>query len=134
MLTIVPSKKPEFTFSTQPLRRTLSSVSELDAQLYEALRYIQGARIGRSEYRPDAFRGSGIDVSGARIVIIEDTWVTGATALSAAGALHEFGAESVLVIPMARLVNSSYWSEEHPYRERMMDGTFDPLSSTSWPR
>lgn len=73
-------------------------------------------------------------MAGERIVIIEDTWVTGATALSAAGALHEFGAENVLIIPMARLINSSYWSEDHPYREGMMDGTFDPVAPSSWPR
>lgn len=96
LLTIVPSKRPEFNFNSQPLRRALSSVAETDARLFEALRYIQGARIGRSEYRPDAFKRTGVDVSGARVVIIEDLWVTGATALSAAGALHEFGAESVL--------------------------------------
>lgn len=134
MLTIVPSKKPEFTFGTQPLRRALSSVSEIDAQLYELLKYIRGARIGRSEYRPDAFRKTGIDIAGKRIVIIEDTWVTGATALSAGGALHEFGAESVLIVPMARLINSAYWSADHPYREGMMDGTFDPVAPSSWPR
>ena len=134
MLTIVPSKRPEFTFDTQPLRRAVSSVAETDARLYEALRFIQGARIGRSEYRPDAFRRTGIDVSGARVVIIEDLWVTGATALSAAGALYEFGAESVVLIPMGRLVNSSYWPDDHPYREGMMDGTFDPIAVSSWPR
>lgn len=134
MLTIVPSKKPEFDFHTQPLRRALSRVTPLDAQLYEVLRYIPGARISRSEYRPDAFRRTGIDAANARVVIIEDTWVTGATALSAAGALFEFGAASVLILSMARLINSSYWSIDHPYREGMTDGTFDPLATSSWPR
>ena len=134
MLTIVPSKKPEFNFQSQPLRRALSRVTPLDEQLYELLHYIPGARIGRSEYRPDAFRRSAIDAGNARVVIIEDTWVTGATALSAAGALYARGAESVLILSMARLINSAYWSEDHPYREGMMDGTFDPMAPSSWPR
>lgn len=134
MLTIVPSKKPEFDFTSQPLRRALSLVDQLDAQLVQVLKYIPGARIGRSEYRPDAFWGTSIDVADARIVIVEDTWVTGATALSAAGALYSLGAASVLILSLARLINSSYWSTDHPYREGMVDGTYDPLSPFSWPR
>jgi len=134
MLTLVPSKKPGFTFSTQPLRKALSRVASLATLLKEVLHHVPGAQIGRSEYRSDAFRRTGISVVRERIVIIEDTWVTGATALSAAGALYAFGVANVLVLPIARLINSSYWSTDHPYREGMVDGTYDPLASTSWPR
>jgi hypothetical protein len=43
--------------------------------------------------------------------------VTGATAVSAAGVLLGFGAAAVAVLPIARVVDMSFWTDEHhPYR------------------
>ena len=44
-------------------------------------------------------------VHGARVLLVEDTWVSGANAQSAAAALHAAGASWVTVLTVARMLN-----------------------------
>ncbi len=128
LTTIVPSTSG-ISYADQPLRRTLARSPELNEQLTEGLTYIKGRQTKRRAYTPDVFRAS-IDVVGARVVLIEDTWVTGATAISAAGALLAAGALSVALFPIARIVEkNSYLSPK--YLELMDDS---PWQSTNWSR
>jgi hypothetical protein len=128
LTTIVPSTSG-ITYSLQPLRRTLARSPEIDKRLTECLAYIKGQQTQRRIYTPDVFRAS-VDVVGQRVVLIEDTWVTGATAISAAGALLEAGALSVAVLPIARIVEkNSYLSPK--YLERMSESAW---KSTDWAR
>lgn len=66
------------------------------------------------EYRPEIFAPVA-EVGGHRIILVEDTWITGATALSAAGALLDAGADSVVITPIARDMKPAFHGEEHPY-------------------
>lgn len=43
-------------------------------------------------------------ISGQRVVLVEDTWVTGSTALSAALAVRQAGARSIALVSIARMV------------------------------
>lgn len=87
--------------------------------LLQLLSFNTGALIPRQTYRPASF-STIAQVEGLRVVLIEDSWVSGATPLSAAGALHDAGA-SVLVLPIARVVdNPAYWGE-HPYVTQMTE-------------
>jgi orotate phosphoribosyltransferase len=70
------------------------------------------------------------DVEDARIILVEDTWITGATALSAAGALIEAGAEAVVITPIAREMKPAYHGDDHPYLEYLTA----PYRLTVWPR
>ncbi len=133
-LTIVPSKKAGIDYATQPLRMALSRVAAIESELRETLSYVPNITIARQTYHPEAFTAIGSHIEGSRIVIIEDTWVTGATCLSAAGALLREGAAATIILPIARLINSAFWSEDHPYRQGMMDGSYDPIAPSSWPR
>lgn len=129
-LTFVPSTRAGILPETQPLRRTLGMVSALDEHVRVLVRHVPGQVVGRRAYDPDAF-ACGPDVEGRRIVLIEDTWVTGARAVSAAGALHAAGAESVIIMPMARMVEpgSSYWPADLPYFARVQE----PYDLARWP-
>jgi hypothetical protein len=116
-ITVVPSTRgvpPD----TQPLRRVLSLIPPLEEHTAALLRHVPGQKVGRQEYQPGAFECV-VPVDGQRIILIEDTWVTGAKAVSAAGALLAAGAENVLIMPMGRMVQpkSGYYPEDHPYFE-----------------
>jgi predicted amidophosphoribosyltransferase len=132
ILTIVPSKRG-ITYDQQPLRAALSCVQSLKDQLRQTLAYDSTKSIGRKEYIPAAFTVGPESPEGMRVVLIEDTWVTGATAMSAAGALLRYGAESVAVFPIARVLNDHYWADDHPYRRAMVE-LYDDTNPLKWPR
>lgn len=58
---------------------------------------------------PDRFAVvDGTDLSGRHVLLIEDTWVTGASAQSAAVALHRSGAEQVTLLCVARMLKEQW--------------------------
>ena len=129
-LAVVPSKRG-YVFGDQPLVKALSIVQPLRDQLGHLLDYVQGSNWGRQEYHPDAFRAGPTRIAGKRIALLEDAWVTGATAVSAAGALLREGAAGVVILPLARVVNLGYLPDAtHPYRQAMA-APYDP---DHWPR
>lgn len=125
--TIVPSKRGT-AFENQMLTRVVQAVPSRAWPLEQLLTFNPGASIPRQTYRPGAFSLTR-DVSGQRVVLVEDSWVSGGTPLSAAGALYEGGA-SVLLLPIARVIdNPSYWGD-HPYIVQMRDA----YDVERWPR
>jgi hypothetical protein len=132
LITIVPSKRG-IQYDDQPLRAALSLVAPLQAQLRQTLTHLPDQPYGRRKYSPEVFGAGPEPVDGARVILIEDTWVTGATAMSAAGALLNLGAESVAVLPIARVVAANFWPADHPYRVAM-EATSRPVDPATWPR
>jgi len=131
MITIVPSKR--VPFKDQPLGIAIGWAEPIRRQLRQTLIYDTSKPVHRKDYSPSAFQPAKVRLTGERIVLIEDTWVTGATAMSAAGALLEHGAKSVGVFPVARVLNDHYWPEDHPYRAAMRQ-RFDESDPFIWPR
>jgi hypothetical protein len=125
VLTLVPSKRG-IPFRHQPLREALSVCGR---DLVRTLQFLPGAQYKRQGYFPGSFQAMR-DFEGERIVLFEDTWVTGATALSSAGALLEAGAESVIVLALARCIDGGFWPEDHPYLKAMKK----PWKVEDWPR
>jgi predicted amidophosphoribosyltransferase len=80
-ITPVPSKRG-IAYAHQPLRKLLS---HFGAAVGETLRCARAALYGRRSYTPEMF-DLVTNVRGKRLLVIEDTWATGATALSACGA------------------------------------------------
>lgn len=117
-LTVVPSKRG-IPFDRQPFRKALELAVNFRGEVREFLRHQSGVGVGRREYKPEAFEGVSLDIHGGRIVLFEDTWVSGATAISAAGRLCELGATSVLVLPIARMIDRQFWPPDHPYLTAM---------------
>lgn len=131
-LTIVPSKQHGIVFGSQPLVRALGMVRPLRAQLVQTLVYVQGAEWQRQTYYPDRFQAGPTPVRGRRVLLLEDAWVAGGTAVSAAGALVREGASAVLIMPIARVVNrdDAISDPEGLYR-KAMTAPYDP---DNWPR
>jgi len=93
-----------------PLYQIVSQQPMLcDSVSSSAVRYIGPSTVWKRSYlSPDSFSVDPEKVSGQRMVLVEDTWVTGSTALSAAIAIRRAGAAKLALIPIARMVNKSY--------------------------
>lgn len=85
------------------LRRTdhLAAPRRFDGQRYESCRRLDGARV----------------------LLIDDTWTTGASAQSAAAALHAAGAQTVAAVVVGRYLNPRW--HENSRRVAELDGCFD---------
>jgi hypothetical protein len=105
-IAVVPSTRGR-QFNLHPLARAVQRSRLFGPLLSNALSHVPGSVIGRQEYKPAIYSADASQVRGERIVLIEDLWVSGARAVSAAGALLEAGAESVAVLPVAREVRPS---------------------------
>jgi hypothetical protein len=127
LLTVVPSKRG-VDYERQPLRQALAHFGPPPFPLRQTLRHLEGGH--RHRYTPEIFAPVGAGVGEHRIVLVEDTWVTGATALSAAGALLGQGAAAVCVLPLARCIDGNFWGESHSYRTAMRA----PYDLGRWPR
>ena len=134
MITPVPSKKDK-SYGNQPLRLALSMPREIDELLVPVLAYQHDPNVEslRASYYPQCFRNAGESAAGERILLVEDTWVPGATTVSAAGSLLEQGAESVLAVPIARVLDTDYW-ESSPYLAWINRQTTRDYASAPWPR
>lgn len=128
-ITIVPSKRG-ISYEQQPLRAALSLVEPTASKLAETLRFRHDQPIPRQQYRPQSFVRGPASCEGQRLVLIEDLWVSGATSLSAAGALLRDGASAVVILPIARLIDRDYWGLDHPYIQAMA-ADYD---LSAWPR
>ena len=128
-VSLVPSKNAGITFDSQPLRRALALVRPMSENLRELLRCVSTRSKRLMECDPGVF-DTVADVDGARIILIEDTWITGSTALSAAGTLLEAGAASVVITPIAREMKRSFHGDDHPYRKYIED----KYDLNVWPR
>lgn len=126
---VVPSKRG-YDFEHQPLRIALSSVCPASYAPSELLRYVGEQRARRFEYFPQDYEVIPRFLYGERVLLIEDAWVTGSTAVSAAGAVLEAGAESVAIVSLARVIDKHYWREDHP----CVRAACQPYDVHQWPR
>ncbi len=130
-IAVVPSTRGRL-FAAHPLARAVARSVPLSERLADVLAHVEGATIARQEYKPSIFNVDSRAVRGERIALIEDLWVSGSKAVSAAGALLDAGAESVLILPVAREIrpSSPFCGEDHPYLEAMRT----PYVVEAWPR
>lgn len=129
-ITIVPSKRG-ISYEEQPFRRVLSLVSSIEEKLVHGLNYRPDANYERQRYDPAWFEKGRSKIAGRRVLLLEDTWASGATCLSAAGALLGYGARSVVALPIARIITETFWSEHTP---EYLDAARAPYDPTAWPR
>ena len=134
VITPVPSKRGK-SYSEQPLRAALAMAKEIDELLAPVVAYQPDPEVDnlRASYYPQCFRATGEPPSGQRILLVEDTWVSGATTVSAAGSLLEQGAKSVLAVPIARVLDTIYW-ESSPYVAWIDRRGPVSYETTPWPR
>ncbi len=99
---------------THPLQAALGQVAWLAAQHRPILARGPG-RLGHTTASARGFSATR-PVSGDRILVVDDTFTSGARAQSAAAALHLAGAQVVAIVPVGRVINpahgphvASYW-------------------------
>lgn len=103
--------------SSRPGRASLEAVEGLDALSASAVspgaiwapRVLQRSDGGIGHMRPNARafavpRSSRGTVRGSRVLLLDDTYVSGARAQSAAAALRRSGARSALIVPLGRVI------------------------------
>lgn len=121
LVTTVPSSDPERDGS-HPLRRIVGADVGATRDRYAPLLArsatpVQARTVDRGKYNPTR------DLHGESVLLIDDTWVSGASAQSAAGALKTAGAGPVAVLVIGRHVQESY--KNNAARLKALPRTFD---------
>lgn len=102
---LVPSRRPSAGRAEHPLCRVVAGVPALARSDTVALVAGRG-RVDHLRPAPDGFVADP-EARGRRILLVDDTWTTGATAASAVGALSAVGARVVAVLVAGRAVDPS---------------------------
>ena len=135
-VSVVPSTRPVIP-AQQPLLRIARLVSGQVEGMppTESLLVHSGAAKARNAYNPDLYHVHNPDfVRGKRIVLLDDSWASGATAISAAGSLLDRRAMSVVLVPIARLYNPSYWDAQLGTGNSYARAMKKKWDVDSWPR
>jgi len=118
LVTSVPSTSGR---QTQPLRSVLAEIVSGTSDRHEDLLTVARTDLEQRAHAADRF-GATRSVSGARVLVIDDTWTTGAHAQSASAAHKAAGASAVAVVAIGRWFNPAYqtgnadgesWLAEH---------------------
>lgn len=82
------------------------------------------SRPKRGELRPSAYKVAPLVVEGSSVLLLDDTWTSGASAASSAAALKDAGARHVTVLTLGRQLNLStdYGSTAVLYDDRRGEG------------
>lgn len=123
LLMVVPSRRRSFP---TPLLRVVEAafVSSPDQRLTHVA---EAVRPLRDQLDVGSFEVEG-DLTGLSVLLIEDTWVGGQTAISSAIALAQAGASSVAVVSIARMVYPDSMSSDYEA------GAGVPINFDHWPR
>jgi len=106
LVTIVPSSKPErdkhsafaeLTGWVEPIKERLQRTLEPTGEVGD----------GQREFDSNRYRATA-DLSGRSVLLLDDTWVTGGHAQSAAHALTSVGAQKVALVVIGRHVHRDY--------------------------
>jgi phosphoribosylpyrophosphate synthetase len=104
VLTSVPSTTGRVE---HPLRRLVAGVVAGGADRYADLVAIDRTDVGQRTQAVDRFRATR-DLTGGRVLVVDDTWTTGAHAQSASAALKAAGAIAVGIVVLGRWINPEY--------------------------
>lgn len=104
LVTIVPSSDPERD-EQSPFAKLTGWIEPIKSRLHRTLEPT-GEVEGR-EFDPDRFRAT-TDLSGRSVLLLDDTWVTGGHAQSAAHALRAAGASKVACVVIGRHVRPEF--------------------------
>jgi len=105
-----------------PLRRIVSTIVEPTRDRFERLLMRSGTPVPERSVDPLKYSPT-MDLSGESVLVIDDTWTTGANAQSASGALKTTGAGAVAVLVIGRHIHESY--QDNAARLRALPKPFD---------
>lgn len=104
LITSVPSTQPRP--GGHPLEAAIGLARRL-AEQYEPTLERGDGPLDHNQASDTGYRVTG-DVSGAQILLVDDTFTTGARVQSAASALALAGANVLAAVPIGRVINPSY--------------------------
>jgi predicted phosphoribosyltransferase len=106
VVTTVPSSD-RARDESHPLRQIVGSTIAPTRGRYRRLLTRSAAEAEKRDVVPEKFAASA-ELDGVSVLLVDDTWVTGGSVQSAAGALKRAGAGSVGVLVLGRLIDESY--------------------------
>jgi hypothetical protein len=115
LVTTVPSGSVERD-NEHPLRRIVGKVVGPTKDRYEHLLVRSGVEVSDRTVDPAKYTATR-ELSGEAVLLIDDTWTTGASAQSAAGALKQRGAGPVGVVVIGRHIHE----DRHDYGSRLAE-------------
>lgn len=98
-----------------PLRRIVGEMIASTAGRHERLLHRSGARAKQRVFDSTRFQAVG-RLAGANVLLIDDTWTTGASAQSAAAALKAAGAARVGAVVIGRHLNREWFENDERLR------------------
>lgn len=106
LVATVPSTRPSGRLGPHPLTTAIHRIVRL-APLYRDVLARGPGMVGHQRASDDAFVATG-DLRGERVLLVEDTFTSGARAQSAACALRRAGAVSVAVVVAGRVIDPAW--------------------------
>jgi hypothetical protein len=121
LVTTVPSSDPQREAS-HPLRHIVGSIVGPTRDRYAPLLARSGTPVAARTVDPGKYNPTR-DLDGESVLLIDDTWASGANAQSAAGGLKTGGAGPVGVLVIGRHIQADY--KNNATRLRALPRTFD---------
>jgi hypothetical protein len=121
LVSTVPSSARERD-EPHPLRHIVGTLVVPTRDRYERLLESTGTEVPPRQFHHDKFRARR-SLDGEAVLLIDDTWTTGASAQSAAAALKTAGAGAVAVVVIGRHLNREW--HENDRRLRRLARPFD---------
>lgn len=104
---VTPSTRGVADGKSLRLLNSIELISDVTRPVVPLLHHVDGRPKIRNTFTPQLFDGDRSRVEGRRIVLVDDTWVTGAATISAAAALQRLGAASLVIMPIARRLETA---------------------------
>jgi hypothetical protein len=114
LVTTVPSSDASRD-ETHPLHRLVGGLVKPLRPRYERLLRRTDTAVTAHRFNAERYRANG-DLGGRTVLLIDDTWTTGANAQSAAAALKAAGAERVAALVIGRYVNREWGRNDRQLR------------------
>lgn len=114
LVTVVPSSTREREGS-HPLPRIVGELTGITRTRYQSLLRRSRIPVAPREFRAAKYEATG-PLNGKSVLLIDDTWTTGANAQSAAAALKAAGAGPVATVVIGRHVNREWRSNDRHLR------------------
>ncbi len=114
---IVPVPSGHGRPAVHPLVQSLALITDLPWPVRDVLRPT-GTAILHQSAGDDAYEVAE-DVAGLRVLLVDDTWTTGACMQSAASALSLAGAQVIAAVPIGRVFDATFNDDSRELHQRL---------------
>ncbi len=104
---VTPSTRGVADGKSLRLLNSLELIGDVTRPVESLLHHVTGQAKLRNTFSPQLFDGDRARIEGRRIILVDDTWVTGAATISAAATLQRLGASSLVIMPIARRIEAA---------------------------